>query len=864
MKRNRLSASYFIFLLLLSVFISTSAVLAEGQANLIGWWRMVGPVGTDQKLVKDYSGFGHDGTMGGKDTWMPGGGIDFDGGSWGDSGIVFENNGADIVAGLTYQVTVSYVVTWDSLPDRINYPYDGRDVNDRRLLSSESPTTPPGKHILDHKGGTSMWCYEALNDSYPAFIFDQVGKTWGDYIRITTTADFISGNYKIYVDDKLYVSEINKFGSFENLVSFTIGRTLWAEMQGKMKDFRLYDGILSEREIAELVNPDYGLVLRYSFDETADNIAQDSSGNEYDAVFNRSDRWEPQGIWGGCLSNNHVWGVLYGDVPSDVFSKIDDQLTIAWWAKNTTNCDTFGNGAFFKGTNNRINVFSSSVYKPTGSSDHYLITRAGRNDEQSYWWSGYNDVHDEGLDEWHHFAFSMDYSAKTLTKYYDGKPFAIINLLNPDSCAGIDVFRLFCRSTGSASGIQYSDCYHGLIDEFNIYNRILTPKELQRLSSPSRQFAYHPNPADGELLPDRQMPLSWTASIDAASHEVYFGNNYDLVNAADVNSAVFAGRFDLGQTEFYPGYLQANKRYYWRVDEVCAGQAVKGPIWSFLTMKNNIDLYLLIGQSNMCVSADVNPEDDIPNVHIVHFDKRDSQWRVIDANDVDGIGPAPSFAAGMIADREDTVVGIIHAAVSWTPQSRWLKRGDLFDAARDRTLEAMKFGTIKGVLWHHGEIEADDSVKAAGYGKNLKSMINDLRMALGNNNLPFVLGKLGDFNTQPYKYAVNNGIQKAANDLNNVKIASPNGLTGMDDNILFTSQSQRIYGFRYAEKMMEMVGVRTSNADINGDGNVDWIDLGLMADKWLEFSNYGDSKDINNDAYIDIHDFAIMGQQWGQ
>jgi hypothetical protein len=402
------------------------------------------------------------------------------------------------------------------------------------------------------------------------------------------------------------------------------------------------------------------------------------------------------------------------------------------------------------------------------------------------------------------------------------------------------------------------------MDEFNLYDRVLTLEELHRLSSRDPQFAYHPNPADGEVLPSREMLLSFSAAADADSHEVYFGDDYEMVNAADVNSEAFAGSFDLGVTEFDPGYLHAGRQYYWRVDEVFDGQTVKGEVWGFLTVKNNIDLYLLMGQSNMCVPADVNPEDNIPDVHIVRFDKRDSQWKVLDANDVGGIGPAPSFAVGMIADREDTVVGIVHTAVGGTPQSRWLKGGDLYEAARDRAKEAKEFGTMRGVLWHHGESEAGDFTEASNYGDNLKDMINDLRIALRASDLPFVLGQLGDFNTQPYKDLINEGIEAAANDLDYVEVASPNGLSCWDDNIHFTSDSQRIYGFRYAEKMMEMVGTRVSDADINGDGNVDWTDLGLMANKWLEFRDDGDSKDINNDGYVDVYDFAIMGQQWGQ
>jgi len=610
---------------------------------------------------------------------------------------------------------------------------------------------------------------------------------------------------------------------------------------------------------------DYGLLCRYSFDETSGNTAFDSSGNEYNATFSRSDRWEDEGVWGGCLSNDHSWQMFYGDAPAEVFDGLDDKFTVAFWAKNTAACDESGHGAFFKGSNNGTDVFYVNVYKNSSTpADHYLRTKAGSNDETAYWWWGYNAIYYDDVDEWHHIAFSMDHSTKILKKYYDGELSGVTTLSSTDSCAGIDAFRLFCRNTGDANGIKYWDCYHGLMDELNIYNRVLTLEELGWLSKRSPQFAYYPNPADGLVLPERGMLLSWSVADDAIGHEVYFGDDFDDVNDADVNSQAFAGSLDLQQRQFDPGYLRGGRKYYWRVDEVFGDEAVKGPVWTFITVKNNIDLYLLIGQSNMCVASDVNPEDDIPNIHIVRFDKRDSRWKLLDPNDVSGIGPAPSFALGMISDREDTVVGIVHAAVGGTPQSRWLKGGDLYEAAMVRARDAMQYGTIKGVLWHQGESDAWNLVKATAYGDNLKDMIADIRNDLYTDDLPFVLGQLGDFSTQPYNYIINAGIQSAADDLTNVKVASPSGLSGGSDDVHFTSESQRLYGFRYAAKMMEMVGPRTTTADVDDDGNVDWTDLGLMADKWLELSDYGDSKDINNDGRVDIEDFIIMGRQWGQ
>jgi len=245
--------------LLLSLFLITLAISATTIAStdgLVGWWKMNSPDPVDPRLVKDSSGFGNDGTMGSKDAWLASGGIDFNGGNWGDSGIVFANSGADLIAdmGLSTQVTISYVATWEGFTGTL-YPYDGRDSNDLRILSSECPTG--SGHIRDHKGGTDLWCWEAFNDEDDRFIFSNNGldKTWGDFIRVTTIANFDTGDYKIYVDDKLYASDVDKVGSFADLTAFTIGRTLWSEMDGKMKDFRIYNREITEQEVMDFFIP---------------------------------------------------------------------------------------------------------------------------------------------------------------------------------------------------------------------------------------------------------------------------------------------------------------------------------------------------------------------------------------------------------------------------------------------------------------------------------------------------------------------------------------------------------------------------------------------------------------------------------
>ncbi|MCK4886739.1 MAG: LamG domain-containing protein, partial [Planctomycetes bacterium] len=225
------------------------------------WLKMDGVDPESARLVTDSSGNGMDGTMGSSDTWIEipglGGAIDFDGGSWGASGIVFDVNDInDILApSLDQTVTVSFWCTWDAYVDGANYPYDGRmadrTVNQGRLLSSECPTL---NHLLNHCGLTNSWKWQAFNPTNPSFFGD--GGTWGDYKRFTFTGDLTTGQLNMYVDNNLYNSETKPTSglvSMSEITEFTVGRTLWAEMEGDMTDFRLYNEVLRPEHIAELV-----------------------------------------------------------------------------------------------------------------------------------------------------------------------------------------------------------------------------------------------------------------------------------------------------------------------------------------------------------------------------------------------------------------------------------------------------------------------------------------------------------------------------------------------------------------------------------------------------------------------------------
>ena len=110
---------------------------------------------------------------------------------------------------------------------------------------------------------------------------------------------------------------------------------------------------------------------------------------------------------------------------------------------------------------------------------------------------------------------------------------------------------------------------------------------LGQENPPSPDKANKPKPADGALHEDTWASLSWTPGSGAASHDVYFGDNFDDVNAGA--ESVFQGNqtatfYVVGFPGFaFPDGLVPGTTYYWRVDEIEAdGTTIhKGDLWSF-------------------------------------------------------------------------------------------------------------------------------------------------------------------------------------------------------------------------------------------------------------------------------------------
>ena len=127
-------------------------------------------------------------------------------------------------------------------------------------------------------------------------------------------------------------------------------------------------------------------------------------------------------------------------------------------------------------------------------------------------------------------------------------------------------------------GLVPGTTYYWRIDEVNQADPSSPWKgDIWRFSVPSTK-AYAPSPPDGSKFVPADVTLGWAGGLSTKFHTIYFGDDFDTVANATTG-------LPLGTTTYGPGVLEAEKTYYWRVDEFDAAATHKGDVWSFTTAK---------------------------------------------------------------------------------------------------------------------------------------------------------------------------------------------------------------------------------------------------------------------------------------
>ncbi len=320
--------------------------------------------------------------------------------------------------------------------------------------------------------------------------------------------------------------------------------------------------------VANAADPD--LAAYWKFDDGSGTIAFDSSGNGNDGVFVGDPKWVP-GYLGGALEFDGDDYLNCGNGPS---LQIRDEITIAFWFKVEAFSNTWE--AFMaKGDNS----YRTSRGGGDGDATHMGISGTSTGGGNG-WFNGVTIVTGG---EWHHMAATYDGAEGKI--YIDG----VLDVTSPGTGQiNESSYDLYIGENSQATG----RFLHGLLDDMRIYSRALMDVEiLGVMAGGGAEYpqASTPVPEDGAYHPETWVNMSWRAGDFAASHDVYFGDNFDDVDAG-AESTFIGNQADTFLVAGFPGFpfpdgLVPGTTYYWRIDEVNdtePNSPWKGNIWSFM------------------------------------------------------------------------------------------------------------------------------------------------------------------------------------------------------------------------------------------------------------------------------------------
>jgi hypothetical protein len=306
-----------------------------------------------------------------------------------------------------------------------------------------------------------------------------------------------------------------------------------------------------------------GLVGWWTLDDGAGSSVADSSGLGHDGSFITGTPVWVQGKFGGALQFE---GTAQVEVPDHADFHIEDAVSIALWA----------NPAAVQLTDAKFFVKQKSTYYPYAiqydSSGQTVYANVSTDAAQFN--TRPNLANFPG--EWAHLCSAYDGSALIL--YKNGVEVARV--------AGSGKLRqnTLSLTIGGRLGYTTSNNFTGMMDDVRLYNRALTPQDIQQvMQGPPAGQASAPSPAVGAVDVPRSVTLRWTPGELADRHNVYFGTNGDDVKNADTGSPLLVGR-DLDVPAFAVDGLEFGQICYWRVDEIGAppdNTVFKGGVWSF-------------------------------------------------------------------------------------------------------------------------------------------------------------------------------------------------------------------------------------------------------------------------------------------
>lgn len=254
-------------------------------------------------------------------------------------------------------------------------------------------------------------------------------------------------------------------------------------------------------------------------------------------------------------------------------------------------------------------------------------------------------------------------------------------------------------------------------------------------------------------------------------------------------------------------------------------------------------IFLSFGQSNMEGNARIRPEDTVGV---------DDRFRVMEAVDCPtlnrkkgmwytavpplcrcrtGLTPTDFFGRTMVANLPaDVRVGIINVAVGGckielfdkdnyqtyiTKAPSWMLGmikeydGNPYGRLVEMAKLAQKDGVIKGILLHQGESNPNDSLWTKKVKLVYDNLLKDLHLKA--KKVPLLAGETVNADQGGICAGMNKIIATLPEMIKNSYVISSAGCTDAADNLHFNADGYKELGKRYAQKMLEILGVAAAD-----------------------------------------------------
>ena len=230
------------------------------------------------------------------------------------------------------------------------------------------------------------------------------------------------------------------------------------------------------------------------------------------------------------------------------------------------------------------------------------------------------------------------------------------------------------------------------------------------------------------------------------------------------------------------------------------------------------DIFILGGQSNMAGRGTLTADNRVSTERVLKFTK-DGKW--VEATEPIHFdkpsaraGLAASFAR-VLADRDpDKVIALVPCAFGGSPIRDWQPGRVHYTNLVARAKAAMKYGEIKGFLWHQGCSDAFSMKHVDAYVPLFTNAITSIRRELGIEDKPFLAGELGPYlvdwkdSRRPNIYwrEINKKISEGVKLMPNAALVSADRLFDVKrDRIHFETPSLRRFGGRYATAYLDLL-----------------------------------------------------------